>query len=136
MSEKIVLNSGLKTFEIEFEDRNVTTEIKFNPADPDLALRFSKFQERVDKKINELEGVELNADGTPKDLGYVKQIEDINGIIYSELDYAMGNQISLQLFQFCNPLASVNGKFFVLTFIEALTPIIQRYAMSIGIHNK
>lgn len=130
MSEKIILNSGLKTIEIEFEDRNVTTEIKFNPADPDLALRFSKFQERVDKKISELEEIELNTDGTPKDLSYVKQIEDINDIIYSELDYAFGNKISAQLFQFCNPMASVGGKYFVVSFIEAITPVIQKCAIA------
>ena len=125
MDGKIKLDAGIKTFEIEFVDRGVTAEIAFNPSDPDLAVRFSKFQENVDKKLKTLTDIELNEDGTAKDLSFVKNIEEINEVICRELDYALGNEISKTLFQFCNPMAPINGKYFIVQFMEAIAPVIR-----------
>lgn len=130
MAEKIKLNSGLKTFEVEFEDRGVTTEISFNPSDPDLAVRFSKFQGNVEEKMKDLKDIELDANGMPKDLSFVENIKEINHIIYDEIDKAFGNPVSEKLFQFCNPMASINGKYFVVQVMEALSPVIKESATS------
>lgn len=130
MSNKIILNTGLQTFEIEFADRGVTTEISFNPSDPDLALRFSMFKDRVDEQMKGMKDIELNADGTPKDLSFVENIKEINRIIYSELDAAFGYPISETVFQFCNPMATTNGKYFVVQFMEAITPVIRENVMN------
>ena len=125
MAEKIVVNSGLKEYEIYFEDRNESVTIAFNPADTGLAVRFKDLEPRVNKRLEGLTDIELDADGNPKDLSFTKNIELVNEALSEELDWAFGNKISDKLFSKCDPLSSCNGEYFVVQFIRRMTPVIK-----------
>lgn len=124
----IKLNTGLKSYDIYFEDRDEYTTVSFNPFDPDLIVRFNEFQTRCEKKLEDVKDIELDADGMPVDDSYVDSIKQTNKIIKDELDIAFGSKISANLFKYCNPMAIVNGDYFVINFIKAIAPILEEEA--------
>lgn len=125
MGNQITLETGVKTYDINFTDRGVTASISFNPADADLAVRFDDFKDRVMDQLKSFDDIELNANGEAKDLGFVEPLRKATQIIKDELDIAFGNAISNTIFQFCSPFALINGKYFVVQVMEAIAPIIR-----------
>ena len=126
MAKKIELSTKMETFEIEFKDRGITAEIQFNPADPDLAVRFEEMQKRIEEKLNSLTKIELDENGNAKDLAFVDNIKKVNSLLCDELDRAFGNKISDVVFQFCSPMAITGGEYFIVQFIKAISPVIEK----------
>lgn len=120
------LSTGKVAFPIEFDngDKDV---IYFNPADPDLMRRFHDFENNLAKKMNEMKDFELNEEGQPKEAVYVKEYQLMLDVFCKELDYALGGEISKVVFKYCSPLAIVNGEFFVVQFIRAILPEIEKH---------
>ena len=48
-------------------------------------------------------------------------------IIYEELNKAFDSDVSSVVFKYCSPFAIVDGSYFILNFLEAITPEIKRY---------
>lgn len=126
MAERIVLNSGLKEYEIYFEDRDESVTIAFNPSDTGLVVRFQELEDRVNKRLEGLTDIELDENGVPKDLGFVDNIKLVNIALGEELDRAFGNKISEKLFSKCDPLSTRNGEYFILQFIKQITPVVKK----------
>ena len=126
MAEKIVVNSGLKEYEIYFEDRDESVTIAFNPSDTGLVVRFQELEERVNKRLEGLTDVELDENGMPKDLSFVKNIKLVDTALSEELDRAFGNKISDKLFSKCSPLSTRNGEYFIVQFIKQITPVLKK----------
>lgn len=126
MAERIVLNSGLKEYEIYFEDRDESITIAFNPSDTGLAVRFQELEDRVTKRLEGLADVELDEKGMPKDLSFIENIRLVDAALGEELDRAFGNKISEDLFSKCGPLATIGGEYFILQFIKQITPVIKK----------
>lgn len=120
------LSTGKVSFPIEFDngDKDV---IYFNPNDPDLIVRMKNLQKRVNEKISGFEDVQLEADGTPTQMEAVESFEKMQNIIKDELDYAFGNSVSDVVFKHCSPFAIVDGEYFVVQFITAITPEIEKH---------
>lgn len=143
------LSVGKIAFPIEFDNGDKDC-IYFNPNDPDLATRLMKAQENIGKKIDGLQADDFNLkkDGSfemPEDIdGYndlaeeqkeiitnraetmSKLLESTKTIICEEIDSAFNGDISSVVFKHCSPLAVVNGEYFILQFLNAITPEIQK----------
>ena len=126
MADTIKLNTGLKTFKIEFTDRGEVAEISFNPTDKGLLIRFKEAQKRIGDRLKPFEDVELEADGMPKNSDFVDEFEKMTNIIYEEIDRAFDSKICETVFKYCNPFSAVNGNYFYLTFFEAIAPVIKK----------
>ena len=87
------LKTGLIPFPIEF-DNGAKETIYINPNDPDLFVRFSEFENRMNERVKNLEDFELTADGTPKNVEFVDAFREIRNATCEELDIAFGNKIS------------------------------------------
>lgn len=142
------LSIGKIAFPIEFDngDKDV---IYFNPNDPDLAARLINAKENIEKKIDRVsaENVNLKNDGNiefpetvetynaltdeqrnaveERTKAMEKMLEDTKTIICEEIDYAFNGDISSVVFKHCSPLAVVNGEYFIIQFINAITPEIK-----------
>ena len=81
------LSKGKVAFPIEF-DNGAKETIYFNPNDPDLFVRFSNFEKRVEDKLKGISDFDLSADGTPKNEELLEKFESINKVICEELDVA------------------------------------------------
>ena len=120
------LSTGKIAFPIEF-DNGAKETIYFNPNDPDLARRLKHLQDNVNKKMSEVEDIKLNNDATTADASVVEDLEKIQNVLYNELDIAFGGEISSVVFRYCSPFAIVNGEYFLVQFLEAITPEIEKH---------
>lgn len=143
------LSVGKVAFPIEFDNGDKDT-IYFNPNDPDLATRLMKAKDNIGDKLENLkaEDYELKTDGSfemPDNIdGYedmpdeqreiltnraeamTKLLESTKKIICEEIDSAFNGDISAVVFKHCSPLAVVNGEYFIIQFLNAITPEIQK----------
>jgi hypothetical protein len=119
------LSTGKIAFPIEF-DNGDKQNIYFNPNDPDLSIRMRDFEKKVNARISEIDDVKLKADGTPEDIKLIEQFRQIRDIVCEELDVAFGSPISAIVFKHCSPFAIVDGNYFILLFLEAIKPEIEK----------
>lgn len=134
------LSTGKVAFPIEF-DNGESTVIYFNPVDADLAVRMSKFGKQIEERIEQLvKSVELSNDGTAKrDIdGDVAFVEKVQEEVMDAVDEAFNSSISREVFKYCSPLALVDGNYFIINFMEAIVPEIEKKVneMSINIDGK
>jgi hypothetical protein len=120
------LNTGKVAFPIEFDNGDKQT-IFFNPNDPDLMIRMKNLENKVSEKIKGLEDVELNNSGEPVEFSQIETFEKMQNIIKEELDVAFGGSVSDVVFKHCSPFAIVGGEYFVVQFIQAVTPEIEKH---------
>ena len=121
----IKLNTGKEAFTIEF-DNGDKVEIYFNPNDPDLSIRMRDFQKNVETRTNLYNDMALDAEGKPVDVSAIDKFEEMRNIVCEELDRAFNGDISSKVFKHCSPFAIVEGNYFMLQFIEAIRPEIEK----------
>ena len=120
------LSTGKVAFQIEF-DNGEKDCIYFNPNDPDLMIRMKSLNDKVQEKIKGLDEVELTNEGNPEQISKIDTFEMMQKILKEELDYAFGGSVSEVVFKHCSPFAIVGGEYFVVQFIEAITPEIEKH---------
>lgn len=120
------LSTGKVTFPIEF-DNGDKQAIYFNPNDPDLMVRMKNLDEKIKSKVDEIGDVDLDEEGRPTQIHQIEQFEKMQKILKEELDFAFGGSISDIVFKHCSPFAIVDGQYFVVQFIEAITPEIEKH---------
>ena len=119
------LSTGKIAFPIEF-DNGDKQNIYFNPNDPDLAIRMKDFQSKVESRTKDLEDLRLKQDGTPEDVEAIEKFRQIRNILCEELDVAFNGDISSVVFKHCSPFAIVNGDYFIMQFLAAIKPKIEK----------
>ena len=119
------LSTGKVAFPIEFDNGDKEV-IYFNPNDPDLIFRMRDFGKKVTEKVKDIEDIELNDEGNPIDSAKIKAFEKAQNILKVELDYAFGGDISSKVFKHCSPFAIIGDNYFVIQFIEAISPEIEK----------
>ena len=120
------LNTGKIGFLIEF-DNGDKQSIFFNPNDPDLMVRMSHLEEKINEHVKEMEDVALDEEGNPIEEKQIKLFEEMQEIVKKELDYAFGGDISAVVFKHCSPFAIVGDEYFIVQFIRAITPEIVKH---------
>lgn len=120
------LSTGKVAFPIEF-DNGAKETIYINPNDPDLFVRFSNFEKRVEDKLKDIDDFELSADGTPNNEKLIEKFESINKVICGELDVAFASNVSSVVFKYCSPFAIVGGEYFLIQFVQAIRPEIEKH---------
>ena len=120
------LSTGKVAFPIEF-DNGDKQNIYFNPNDPDLMIRMKNLDKKVQEKIEGLEDVELTEEGKPTQISQIETFEKMQNILKEELDYTFGGSVSEVVFKHCSPFAIVGGEYFVVQFIQAITPEIEKH---------
>ena len=120
------LSTGTVAFPIAFDNGDKDC-IYFNPNDPDLFVRFSNFEKRVEDKLKGISDFDLSVDGTPKNEELLEKFESINKVICEELDVAFASNVSDIVFKYCSPFAIVGGEYFLIQFVQAIRPEIEKH---------
>ena len=119
------LSTGKVEFAIEFDNGDKDC-IYFNPNDPNLAVRFTEFQDKVNERLKEFEDVDLTPDGEPEDFEFIERFKKMQAVLFEELDKAFDSKVSEIVFKHCSPFAIVQGDYFIMHFIEAISPEIEK----------
>lgn len=143
------LSTGREAFPIEFDNGDKDC-IYFNPNDPDLAVRLMESRDKISERLEKLnynelalkKGGDIEIPDNIDDISSLteeqqealtemaeatsKMLEDTKKIICDELDTAFDSEISSVVFKHCSPFAVVNGEYFIVQFINAITPEVQK----------
>ena len=143
------LSTGKVAFPIEFDNGDKDC-IYFNPNDPDLATRLMSAKDKISERIANMktEDVELTNSGEVVDVKDIndfmglteeqahalyakaehtaKALEETKAIICEELNVAFASDVSSVVFKHCSPFAVVNGEYFIMQFLSAIAPEIQK----------
>ena len=120
------LSTGKVAFPIEFDNGDKDC-IYFNPNDPNLSIRLTDFQDKITARVKELDDMRLNAEGKPEDNSVIEDFRKFQNVLFEELDIAFGGEISAVVFKHCSPFAIVSGDYFIMQFIEAIKPEIEKH---------
>lgn len=122
----IQLNTGKVKIELIF-DNDEKDYIYFNPNDPDLYVRMTHFQENLENYLKNIEDVEIDENGNPKENSAIEKYKNFREKLYEELDKAFDSKISHIVFKKCSPFAIINGDYFIMQFVEGIIPEIQKH---------
>ena len=120
MAEKIKVNTGSKTYELEFEDLKKSVVIRFNPRDPGLPVR-----KMLSEKVSKIKGCETDENGNPTDDEAARYYRDANKALCTALDEAFKSNISDNVFKYCDALTMIGGNSFLSIFLSAVEPVIE-----------
>lgn len=120
------LSTGKVAFPIEFDNGDKDC-IYFNPNDPNLSIRLTDFQDKITARVKELEDMRLNAEGKPEDNSAIEDFRRFQNVLFEELDIAFGGEVSAVVFKHCSPFAIVDGEYFIMQFVEAIKPEIEKH---------
>lgn len=144
------LSIGKVAFPIEFDNGDKDC-IYFNPNDPDLATRLIASKDKIQKRIEEMnfDDFEMLNNGEAVAVDEIKGVNDLSeeqmsalvenaekvakivndtkAIVCEELNAAFDSDISSVVFKHCSPFAIVGGNYFVMNFLEAITPEIKKH---------
>lgn len=120
------LSTGKVAFPIEFDNGDKDC-IYFNPNDPNLSIRLTDFQNKITERLKEFDNIALSAEGTPEDNVIIDNFRKFQNILFEELDIAFGGEISAVVFKHCSPFAIVGGDYFIMQFVEAIKPEIEKH---------
>ncbi len=120
------LSTGKVAFPIEF-DNGDKQNIYFNPNDPNLYERMKELQVKVENRTKEIEDISMKDDGSPEDMEFMEAFSKVKKIICEEMDIAFGGDVSSVVFKYCSPFAIVGGRYFIIQFLEAIKPEIEKH---------
>ena len=114
MGNKIVIDDGFKTYDIENQDGKLLGQFSFNPSDTNIVHRHAEVVEALEK-------LEI-PDG--KDL--VSTLGEIEKVLYEKINYLLDSDVAESFFSIMGPLSPLaNGQFFIETVLDAIGQAIQ-----------
>lgn len=119
------LSTGKIKFPIEF-DNGDKDYIYFNPNDPALAIRLKDCGNKIQERLKEFNDLEVTAAGEVKDEDKIEDFRKMLNVIYEEINTAFDSDVSSVVFKHCSPVAVVDGDFFIMQFVTAIQPDVEK----------
>ena len=127
--QSLNFDDGLKSFAINGDEKRV---IRFNPADPDLLVRYNKARMMLqDARTETLKNVKLDAHGqvqsdSEDELARGAQaMEDVNSLIRSALKMMFNSDVYDTVFAGQSPFSWVGDKFLFDAFMDSVKPVLE-----------
>ena len=119
MENKIVIDDGFKTYDIENQDGKLLGQFSFNPSDTNIIHRHAE----VVKALEELE-VEIPEGESETDTE--EALAKIEKIIHEKLNYLLNADVAENFFSIMGALTPLaNGQYFIESVIDAIGQAIQ-----------
>ena len=116
MANKIVIDDGFKTYDIENKEDKVLGQFSFNPSDTSIIHR----HEEVVNELSELSFDEQNTENIDEEL---KRIEKV---IYEKINYLLNADVAEAFFSIMGPLTPLaSGQYFIESELDAIGQAIQ-----------
>ena len=122
MSNKIVINSGFKTYDLVNENDELMGKISLNPSDTNIAHRYKKV-------VEDLEKLDFNTEVKKTDGAdeIVERIETLDDLIYEKINYLINADVAETFFSIMGPFTLLeSGLYFVEEVINKIGWIIEK----------
>ena len=117
MGNKIVIDDGYKTYDIENQDGKLLGQFSFNPSDTNIVHRHAEVVEALGK-IEFPENVDEKLEET---------LEKVEKTIYEKINYLLDADVAGNFFSIMGPLSPLaNGQFFIESVLDAIGQAIQK----------
>jgi hypothetical protein len=120
---EITLDLGKEPFELNFGNGIVET-IYINPNDMNLPIRMKDFEKNMQSKMGNIEDFKISTNGEALEM--IEEFKKLQDIMFEEIDYAFGSEISSKVFKYCSPFTVIDGEYFIVQFLRKLKPEIER----------
>ena len=117
MSNVINVPTGLKKYDIADLDGNVLGSFYFNPADVDIVSRYDKAMESFEKKIEEVQSVNIES--------LSEKYEKMKSIAYEMIDDIFNSNVAEKFFSIMSPFSLMeDGRSFLEVVVQAIGKVI------------
>ena len=118
MSNVINVPTGLKKYDIADLDGNVLGSFYFNPADVDIVSRYDKAMESFEKKIEEVQSVNIES--------LSEKYEKMKSIAYEMIDDIFNSNVAEKFFSIMSPFSLMeDGRRFLEVVVQAIGKVIE-----------
>lgn len=119
MGNKIVIDDGYKTYDIENKEGRLLGQFSFNPSDTGIIHRHAE----VVKSLEELEMSILSND-EKKSLD--EALKEVEAVIYEKINYLLDADVAESFFSIMGPLSPLaSGQYYIESVLDAIGQAIQ-----------
>lgn len=119
MGNKIVINDGFKTYDIENQDGKLLGQFSFNPSDTNIIHRHAEVVEALEK-------LELDISTTTEEKILDEAFKTVESVVFEKIDYLLNAKVSDNFFSIMGPFTPLaNGQYFIESVIDAIGQAIQ-----------
>lgn len=122
------IKTGVKVFPIEVEDIDGgVINLKFNPSDSNILIRYEKFSDELSKKLDKLPSDNLSFDENDTDQlpELAHRAKEISDLVFESYDSIFGEGTSAELFKYCHPMTIRDGEPFAVSIGRVVAQIIK-----------
>lgn len=119
MGNKVIIDDGLKTYDIENKEGKLLGQFSFNPSDVKILERYSEVEEAIGK-------FHLNITEEMNEKLLEKAYKEAEDFLSEKINYLLGAEVAQNFFSIMgafSPLAS--GQFFFESVLDAIAYAIQ-----------
>lgn len=117
-SNKIIIEDGLKTYEIANKSGKIYGSFSFDPSDMGILKRYNEV-------VKVFEGMDFNFLEDDITQNIEKYVE-IENVVNEKIDYLFNSDVSSTIFSITSPLTIIpSGKLFLKSALEAIGQVIE-----------
>ena len=119
MGNKIVIDDGYKTYDIENKEGRLLGQFSFNPSDTGIIHRHAE----VVKSLEELEMI-ISSNDEKKSLD--EALKEVEEVIYDKINYLLDADVAESFFSIMGPLSPLaSGQYYIESVLDAIGQAIQ-----------
>lgn len=119
MGNKIVINDGFKTYDIENQDGKLLGSFSFNPSDTNIIHRHAEVVEALEK-------LELDISAKKDETSLNEAFTAVEKVVYEKINYLLNADVAENFFSIMGPFTPLaSGQYFIESVIDAIGQAIQ-----------
>ena len=119
MGNKIVIDDGYKTYDIENKEGRLLGQFSFNPSDTGIIHRHAE----VVKSLEELK-MSISSNDEKKSLD--EALKEVEAVIYEKINYLLDADVAESFFSIMGPLSPLaSGQYYIESVLDAIGQAIQ-----------
>lgn len=114
MANKIVINDGYKTYDIENQDGKLLGQFSFNPSDTNIIHRHAEVVEALEK-------LELDISAKKDETSLDEAFKAVEAVVYEKINYLLNADVAENFFSIMGPFSPLaSGQYFIESVIDAI----------------
>lgn len=116
----IIIDDGLKTYEIKNRKGKVLGTFSFNPSDVNIVYRYDEVVKDLEKLDISFEKADDKTGKTEEEV-IAENLKRLDSVVYEKINYLLGEDVAESFFSIMGPFSPLpNGKYFIETVMGAI----------------